>query len=188
MSCLAADDGPSERRPPLILARKSQPASNGLHLEGSEVTTEPLWTAKTEKSSSSIFFSTTLFERCASGGVAGLGGLIKGSGSWHSLFTSNSDLGQMSTEMERVRAHRYVCVISQVFGECSALIGTGRHFVGLYCRMPLPILLLIRVRPTHFGTRSKPGPLEVISILLRRLVQPSSGAQSCALVEADWRK
>lgn len=71
----------------------------------------------------------------------------------------------------------YVCVsvVSQAFGECLALIGTGRHFVGLYCHMPLPILLLIRAaitgtntyiqthavlqgRPTHFGTRSKAQP------------------------------
>ncbi len=46
----------------------------------------------------------------------------------------------------------YVCVISQVFGECSALIETGRHFVGLYCHMPLTILLLISAAITGAHT------------------------------------
>lgn len=64
---------------------------------------------------------------------------------WRSLLRSTSDRGQMSTKMECVC--EYVCV----FGECSALIVTGRHFVGLYCHVPLPIELLIRVAIT--GTR-----------------------------------
>lgn len=46
-----------------------------------------------------------------------------------------------------------VCAASLVFGEYSALIGTGRHFVGLYCHMPLPILLLIRAAITGTHTR-----------------------------------
>lgn len=50
--------------------------------------------------------------------------------------------------------------------------------------MPLPILPLIRLRPTHFGWRSKLGPLQVISILSLCLAQRLGGAQSCALVKA----
>ncbi len=55
-----------------------------------------------------------------------------------------------------VRAYIYVCAVSQVFGECSTLIGTGRHFVGLYCHMPLPILPLIRaaITGTHTSART----------------------------------
>lgn len=95
-----------------------------------------------------------------------------------------------------------VCVVSQAFGECSALIGTGRHFVGLYCHMPLPILLLIRAAITGTNTYTqhtqpceadphtlahaqKLGPLHAISIPLRCLVQRSNGARSCALVKAE---
>lgn len=62
-----------------------------------------------------------------------------------------SDLDQMSSKKnEGVR----MCGLD--LGECLLLIGTGRHFVGLYCHMPLPILPLIRVAITGahaFSTR-----------------------------------
>lgn len=80
------------------------------------------------------------------------------------LLTSDSDLGQMSTKTERACAR--IRVRHHHFEEYWALMGTGRRFVGLYCHMPLPIPALIRDRPTHFGTRSKLGPLQAISILL----------------------
>lgn len=56
-----------------------------------------------------------------------------------------------------VCARIYVCVFSHILGECLALIGTGRHFVGLYCHMPLPILLLIRaaITGTHTHTLAR---------------------------------
>lgn len=111
LSCLGADNGPSKCRPPLTLACKSWPATNGLHLEGSELTTKSLWTTKTVKSSSA---APTFFCFWSSGsGVGGVGGVIKGVGSWRLLFRSNSDLGQMSSKMECM----YVCVSSARFSE-----------------------------------------------------------------------
>lgn len=74
---------------------------------------------------------------------------MEGVGSWLLLLRSSSDLGQMSTKMECVCVcvallYMCACVVSQVFGDCLPLTGTGRHFAGLYCHMPLPILPLIR--------------------------------------------
>lgn len=165
--CLGADNRTSKWRPPLILACKSQPSSNGLHLKGSEFTTKSLWRTKTVKAS-----LTAQSFRFFKGG-------------WQLVFIAQISLRpwpDVQQDGACVRMCVCVCVIGQVFEECSALIGTGRHFVGLYCHMPLPILLLIRTaitgthtllqsRPTHFGTCSKLRPLHVISILLRCLVQ-----------------
>lgn len=72
---------------------------------------------------------------------------------WQLPFTAqlycSSDLGQMSSKMERACIFMCVCVSpAGLFGERSALIGTGRQFVELYCHMPLPIQLLIRAAIT----------------------------------------
>lgn len=82
------------------------------------------------------------------------------------IHHSRPDSGQMSIKMD-------VCVCggrSRFFsGECSPLIGTGRHFVGLRCRTPLPIPPLIRIRPTRSGTGSAPGLWRRLAGYLRRL-------------------
>lgn len=89
-----------------------------------------------------------------------------------------------------------MCVVGQAFRECSALIGTGRHFVGLYCHMPRPILPLIRAAitathspadahaqsyeadPNTLALSQKLGLLHAISIPSRCLVRRSNGARS----------
>lgn len=155
LSCLGVDNGPAGRRPPLILACKSRPVSNALHLEGSGFTSESLRRTKSEKSSSVFLFLRQRGGGCCVGGV---GGVI----SWHSSLRSSSDLGQMSSKMDCVcaypcaRVRVCVCCWPGFFGECSALIWTGRHFVGLYCHMPLPILPLIRAAITgsHIHTHT----------------------------------
>lgn len=87
-------------------------------------------------------------------------------------------------------AYEQICAYhqpSELFSEYSAVIGTGRHFVGLHRHMLLPVVLLIRGRTTHFGTHSKLRPVQVISIPLLCLGDQAA-QKSCALVEADRGK
>lgn len=137
---------------------------------GSDFTAESLWRTKTVKSS----FASQYFL------------FLKGCRCWRWRWGDGEGLAagvhcsDLTLTLARCPARWNVCVCvcassARLFRECSALIGTGRHFVGLYCHMPLPILLLIRAaitgtntyietravlqgRPTHFGTRSKARP------------------------------
>lgn len=138
--CSDADNGFGELRPSLILACKSQPASNGLHLERSEFMCKSFWRTKLVVW---FFFPPKdifLWWRGLAVGV-------------HSSDLALT-LARCPPTPICMCVHALVCTpfVCQVFGECLHLIGNGRHFVGLYCHMPLPILLLIRAAITGTPT------------------------------------
>lgn len=95
-----------------------------------------------------FFISRFSFLLCAAGG-----------GCWQP-----ADLHQMFTEMEcvplcctrlLVRVRVCVCFFSQILEDCLPLNETGRRFAGLYCRVPLPIVPLIRAATARHAKHSR---------------------------------
>lgn len=123
--CSDADNGFGELRPSLILACKSQPASNGLHLERSEFMCKSFWRTKLVVWSFAALFSPE-----------GYFFLIVGVGSRRSQLRSSSDLGQMSTNTDTyVRAR--VCVYALRLPGFRRVLASNREWQA-FCWALLP--------------------------------------------------